>query len=376
MIKILFFIDKFGYNGSIGGAEKVLITLVNHMNPKKFDITVQTLYPDEYAELLNPYIKYKFCYPKKSSFSNNLFRVEAQLGLTYPLHIKGDYDIEVAYLDAETTKIMAASTNEKAKKIAWVHCDFEVAVKDKELFINKTVNMYRKFDKIACVSEKCKESFISMFGNNPEVVVIHNVIDDKEILDKAKQPIPEDVLKQKMTLCTVGNLTPPKNHIRLLSSVRKLHEDGFDFDLWIVGDGQQRPTVEKYIRDNQMDSYVTLVGFQKNPYTFMREADILVCSSNYEGLSTFISEGLILGKPIVTTDCSGMNELLGDSEYGMITPNEDNAFYQGIKGMLSKDSNQLQHYSEKSLERGKMFSADYLTEYTEKFFEDIYNCKE
>ena len=57
MIKILFFIDKFAYNGSIGGAEKVLITLVNHMDPNKFDITVQTLYPDEYEELLNPYIK-------------------------------------------------------------------------------------------------------------------------------------------------------------------------------------------------------------------------------------------------------------------------------------------------------------------------------
>ena len=373
MIKILFFIDKFAYNGSIGGAEKVLITLVNHMDPNKFDITVQTLYPDEYAELLNPNIKYKYCYPKKTSFSNYLFRVEAQLGLTYPLHIKGDYDIEVAYLEAETTKIMAASTNKKAKKVAWVHCDFEVAVKDKELFIKKTANQYRKFDKIACVSEKCKESFISMFGNNPEVAVIHNVIDDKEILNKAKQPLPANVLKQKMTLCTVGNFTPPKNHIRLLSSARKLHEDGFDFDLWIIGDGQQRPMIEEFIRDNHMDLYVILFGFQKNPYPYMREADTLVCSSNYEGLSTFISEGLILGKPIVTTDCSGMRELLGDSEYGMITANEDNAFYQGLKDILSKNINQLQYCSEKSLERGKMFSADYLTKYTEKFFEDIYN---
>ena len=373
MIKILFFIDKFAYNGSIGGAEKVLITLVNHMDPNKFDITVQTLYPDEYAELLNPNIKYKYCYPKKTSFSNYLFRVEAQLGLTYPLHIKGDYDIEVAYLEAETTKIMAASTNKKAKKVAWVHCDFEVAVKDKELFIKKTANQYRKFDKIACVSEKCKESFISMFGNNPEVAVIHNVIDDKEILNKAKQPLPANVLKQKMTLCTVGNFTPPKNHIRLLSSARKLHEDGFDFDLWIIGDGQQRPMIEEFIRDNHMDLYVILFGFQKNPYPYMREADTLVCSSNYEGLSTFISEGLILGKPIVTTDCSGMRELLGDSEYGMITANEDNAFYQGLKDMLSKNINQLQYCSEKSLERGKMFSADYLTKYTEKFFEDINN---
>lgn len=375
MIKILFFIDKFGYMGSIGGAEKVLITLVNHMDPNKFDITVQTLYPDEHAELLNPYIKYKYCYSRKSSFSNNLFRVEAQLGLTYPLHIKGDYDIEVAFLEAETTKIMAASTNKKAKKIVWIHCDFEVAVKDKELFIKKTANQYRKFDQIVCVSEKCKESFVSMFGNDSEATVIHNVIDEKDILDKAEQPLPPNTLKQKITLCTVGNFTPPKNHIRLLSSARKLHEDGFDFDLWIVGDGQQRPTIEKFIRDNQMDSYVTLFGFQKNPYPFMREADILVCSSNYEGLSTFISEGLILGKPILTTDCSGMRELLGESEYGIIVTNNDESFYFGLKNLMNSGDEQLQKLAEKSLERGKIFCAGYLTEHTEKLFEDVYNNK-
>lgn len=334
MIKILFFIDKFAYKGSIGGAEKVLITLVNHMDPEKFDITVQTLYPDQYAELLNPNIKYKYCYPKKTSFSNNLFRVEAQLGLIYPLHIKGDYDIEVAYLEAETTKIMAASTNKKAKKIAWVHCDFDVAVKDKEAFVKRTAKQYKKFDKIACVSEKCKESFVAMFGNDPEVVVVHNVIDEKEILDKAKMPLPKGVEKRRTTLCTVGNLTPPKNHIRLLNSAYRLHEKGIDFDLWIVGDGERRSIIEDYILENDMESYVVLHGFQKNPYPFIKKADLLVCSSDFEGFSTFVSEGVILGKPIITTDCSGMYEILDEYENGYIVENNDEAFYQGLKNLL------------------------------------------
>ena len=138
MIKILFFIDKFAYNGSIGGAEKVLITLVNHMDPEKFDITVQTLFPDEYSSLLNSNIKYKYCYSKKTSLAYKLFRVEAQLGLVYALHIKDDYDIEVAYLESEATKVMASSTNKKAKKIAWIHCDFDIAVSDKKAFYQKT----------------------------------------------------------------------------------------------------------------------------------------------------------------------------------------------------------------------------------------------
>lgn len=372
MIKILFFIDKFAYNGSIGGAEKVLITLVNHMDPEKFDITVQTLFPDEYSSLLNSNIKYKYCYPKKTSLAYKIFRIEAQLGLVYALHIKDDYDVEVAYLEAETTKVMAASTNKRAKRIAWIHCDFDVAVKDKEAFVQKTNKQYQKFDKIACVSEKCKESFVSLFGNQPKTAVVHNVIDDREILDKAEQPLSSDVVKEKFTLCTVGNFTPPKNYMRLLKTAYKLHEEGYDFDWWILGDGEQRELIDSYIKEHQMSVYINLLGFQKKPYPYMKAADVLVCSSNFEGFSTFVSEGLILGKPILTTDCSGMHELLGESEYGIIVPNNDEAFYDGMKDMLSLNEKQLKYYADKSKERGKMFSTEYLTKNTERFFEKLF----
>lgn len=368
MIKILFFIDKFSYNGSIGGAEKVLISLVNHLDTSKFDITVQTLFPDEYAKMLNPNIKYKYCYPKKNPLIYKVFRVEAQMGLTYYWHIKDKYDIEVAYLENETTKVLAASTNKHAKRIAWIHCDFEVAFGNNTAYIAKVAKQYKKFDKIACVSEKCKESIISLFGNDPEVVVVHNVIDDKEIIEKASVKIPEVLKKRRFTLCTVGNFTPPKNYIRLLKTADKLHQNGYEFDLWIVGDGAQRKLLESYINDNNMTSYVTLFGFQKNPYPFMKAADFLVCSSNYEGFSTFISEGLILGKPILTTDCSGMKELLGESEYGMIVPNDDNAFYNGLKRMLSLSETEFLCYAKRSSERGKAFSTDCLVRDTELFF--------
>ena len=91
-------------------------------------------------------------------------------------------------------------------------------------------------------------------------------------------------------------------------------------------------TYGKIIWRNQRSS----PGFRDNPYCLMGTADLLVCSSVFEGFSTFITEGLILGKPIVTTDVSGMRELLGDSEYGLITANDDEAFYEGVKRMLAE----------------------------------------
>lgn len=334
MIKILFFIDKFAYNGSIGGAEKVLITLVNHMDPSKFDITVQTLFPDEFASQLNANIEYKYCYPKKTPLTYKIFRMEAQLGWVYALHIKDDYDMEVAYLEAETTKVMSASTNKKAKKIAWVHCDFDVEIMNKEAFVRKVSGQYQRFDKIVCVSDECKDSFVSMFGNDPEVVVVHNVVDDQEIMTKAEQPLPNEFKKRKLTLCMVGSFVPSRNYLRLFKAANRLHEENYDFDLWILGDGEQRSELEQFIREHNMSSYVFLFGFQKNPYPFIKNADILVYSSNGEGFSTFLTEGVILEKTIITTNCAGMHELLDHYNNGFITENDDEAFYQGVKRLL------------------------------------------
>ena len=369
MIKILFHIDTLGG----GGAEKVLCNLVNHMDQTKFDITVQTVFPEESDQYLVDGIRYKATYPYDNRFYRNLYRIEAALGTIYSMRMKDDYDIEIAYLEFGPTKVLASSTNKKAKKIAWVHCDFEIAIKDKAAFIAKASKQYKKYDRIVCVSEKCKESFVAMFGNDPEVVVVHNVIDDNEILSKAAQPLPNGVRKRRFTLCTVGRLSAPKNYIRLLSTVHRLHEEGYDFDLWMVGDGELREQIEKFIREQGMTSYVELFGLQKNPYPYMKNADLLVCSSDYEGFSTFVSEGLILGKPIITTDCSGMKELLGDSEYGIIVPNNDEAFYSGLKSMLSMSKEQLNNFAAKSYERGRMFSTKNLVKNTEVFFDSMYS---
>ena len=258
MIKILFHIDTL----SGGGAEKVLCNLVNHMDQSKFDITVQTLFPEEFRQYLVDGIKYKAVYPSNNKFYKYIYRLEAALGLVYRLHMKDGYDIEIAYLEFGPTKVIASSTNKKAKKIAWVHCDFEIAIKDKEAFISKARKQYKKYDRIVCVSEKCKESFVAMFGNQPDVEVVYNVIDDKEILEKARQSLPGDAEKRKFTLCTVGRLSAPKNYIRLLSAVCRIRQENSDFDLWMVGDGELREQLEAYIAERDMGNYVMLFLIQ------------------------------------------------------------------------------------------------------------------
>ena len=370
MIKILFFIDSI----SGGGAEKVLRNLVNNMDQSKFDITVQTINDSVKADtLLKDEIRYKTINKFKNRVLNKLYqywiRLCAELKILYPLYIKDDYDIEVAYLECGPTKIIASSTNKKAVKIAWVHCDLE----KKEGFADSTERSkkyYEKYDEIVCVSENVKQSFEKFFGKDIDEKVLYNVNDENEILKRAEVK-DLDLPKRKNSGCllvAVGRLTWQKGFDRLIECCRKLRDENYCFELWILGEGEERLHLEELIQKYHLNDCISLTGFISNPYPYIKNADILVCSSRYEGMSTVITEGLILGKAIVTTDCTGMQELLGNSEYGLITEESTEALYFGIKKMLDKPE-LIVAYSQKAKQRGDIFKKQRTVESTGEFFE-------
>lgn len=363
MIHILFFIESL----SGGGAEKVLRDLVNAMDQTKFSVTVQTLYPEDAEKYLAPGIRYKYCYPARSRSNDLRMRAEAALGLTYPLHIKGGYDVEAAYLECGSTKIMAGSTNQKALKLAWVHTDLRNWA-NPDAFAAATKKYYVRYDFAVCVSESVRKSFEKLYGDTVQTATIYNTIDDSEILRKSTEALPLDVAKRKLTIATVGRLSAPKCFIRALAAHKRLLEDGFEHDLWIIGEGEERQKLEAFIQKNALEKSAKLLGFRRNPYNLMHTADLLVCSSIFEGFSTFVTEGLILGRPIVTTDVSGMRELLGENEYGLITANDDDAFYEGVKRMLTEPG-LLEHYAKRADARGKNFRRERQVRETEAFFE-------
>lgn len=89
----------------------------------------------------------------------------------------------------------------------------------------------------------------------------------------------------------------------------------------------------------------------------MKQSDLFVCSSRWEGFSTVISEAVILGVPIVTTNVSGTSELLGNNEYGLITENTTEALYRGLKQYLT-DSTMQKYYRNKVKERTSFFDKE------------------
>lgn len=168
----------------------------------------------------------------------------------------------------------------------------------------------------------------------------------------------------------MGRLTDQKNFLHLLRALPKLRRDGIPFRLQIIGEGQERKRLEEYIARKNLGDCVQLLGWQENPYPYIKAADIVVCSSRYEGLSTVVTEALILGKPVVTTPCNGMAELLGESRFGLIAEADDSGLHRALRRMLT-EPDLRQHYAAMAARRGRDFRREALARKTEDFFTEL-----
>lgn len=365
MISILFFIPRL----SAGGAEKVLCNLVNNMDLTKFDITVQTLFRCDPEKYLLEKIHYKYIFPECRGLINKIinlwYRICTEIKLTYPLYVKGDYDIEVAYLECDATKVMAGSTNDKARKIAWVHCD----VRNKGLTLENVGMYYKLYDRVICVSKAAQKSFNEVFSECIEAEMLYNVIDETEIIEKSKVPFDENWQSNSFHILVVGRLSFEKGVDRLIDVCKRLKSDGCSFKIHLLGDGPMRENLQDEVKTLNLSDYIEFEGFTDNPYRYMSKADLILIPSRSEALSTVVIESLILGKAIVTTLCPGMEELLGNSEYGVIVENSDEGIYKGVKLMI-ENREIANAYSKKASVRGKDFYKHNMISKIENFFKE------
>ena len=255
-------------------------------------------------------------------------------------------------------------------KISWIHVDLINETKSEKFFKNRKneIEVYNKFDKIVGVSEYVKKQFIEKYKINQEKVYVrYNPIDEKYIEQFSNEEV-NDIQKEKFTLCTVGRLAPQKGYDRLLSVVDKLNKDNFEFEVWIIGVGPDEDKLKTYMNEKNINN-VKLLGYKTNPYSYIKKSDLFVCSSRAEGFSTVVSEAVILEKPVVTTDCSGMREILGQNgEYGLICDNNEDALYEALKDILS-NKEKYEYYKNKISERKYIFNIKESVKNIEKLLE-------
>ena len=372
--KILFLIESFAG----GGVEKVFIDLINNMDISKYDITVMSIWDYGVRKKdLRKDVKYKSIFPNIKGISRVFHNfVEKSDGkLLYKLGIREKYDIEIAFIEGRATKIIGASTNPNSRKIAWVHIDLSQGHWTSRVFKENTElekSYYKKFNDLVFVSNSAKEGFIKIFGDNfPKMHVKYNPIIAPDVIRKSKEEI-SDIVKptDKKLLVTSGRLVSQKGFDNLLEACNKLNKDGVKYELWILGEGWGRSSLEELIEKYNLYN-IKLLGYKDNPHKYIKEGNLFVCSSRNEGFSLVIAEAMILGLPVISTNCSGPNELLNFGEYGFMVENTEDALYKGLKEILMGEE-KLRYYIEKSKERINFFNYKDRISDIERLFSNDY----
>ena len=331
----------------MGGVEKVMLSIVNNLNPEKFEITVcLNLNQGELRNEFPPHIRKLYLAEGKEDFSKNIILQKIQLyqrkkkleklrknpGIIDKQHLKEYFDIEIGmtYNDFES---VLNSSNKNSKKIGWFHS--EINVPGLKPLLPEILKQFPQFDVMVYCSQKIKDL---MHIHHPELhfpreKVIINAISIEEIKVKAAEKI--DPFSEKPSFVSVGRLHYRKGYHKLIEAHTKLIREGHDHQILIVGEGEHRQNLEKLIKENKVERTFILLGNKMNPYPYIKNADFFILPSESEAWPLVIAEALILQKPIIATDTGDVSMMIAPEKTGILIPYKVEEMYYSMKRFLT-----------------------------------------
>ena len=355
MKRILFILT----NLAIGGAEKVFVDILRYTDFRNYSVDL-LLVVDEgfylksiptsvriYSLYKKRGIKYKFDFLLSRYFAIDIF----QSCLVKKI-VTEDYDVIISFMEGIPLKFHKFLISRAKKNISWVHLDLLKHHYTVKYFReNEEYSIYQQMQQVFFVSNDARQSFFALFGSLCSSVTIYNPIDRKMIELKAQE---KNIEKKKFTICSVGRLAFQKRYDRLLILAKRLKEMGCMIEFWLLGVGPLEKNLKRMACSLGVEDSISFLGFQSNPYPYIKAADIFLSTSMTEGYPLVICEALCLGKPIVATNVTGSKEILGNSEYGLLTEETDDAIFNAVLRMI-EDDNLRHHYEKKAFDRKRIF---------------------
>lgn len=352
---ICFFIPSI----SNGGAERVLINLINNFPLHGYNIYLKTLFKDNIEKISRP-IEYSYVFPFCFRGNVKLLQLLSPEQLYKIIFGKTHYDIVISYLQSPTMRIVAGCADKNTVLINWIHNEFHHVEELSRLFRNRA-EFFSCMNRYNCTVHVAKSAMLALNKIVPSIAatstVIYNTVESDIIQSMAKETTDTVFNKKEVNLISVGRFTKAKAFERLIRITGQLRENGINAHLYLLGSGEMEQTYVSLAKSIGISGYVTLLGFQDNPYKFVARADLFVCSSLHEGYSTAVTEALIVGTPVITTDCSGMDELLDSGKYGIITYNDESSLYRSIYDAITQEG-ALQELKEKAKARSLFFNKE------------------
>ncbi len=370
--KILFVINTLGR----GGAENALIQLINNIDKDIYDISLYVILGQgeliekipKHVHILNKKFDHASVLSKEGkknlrkniigiafsrfSFFKNFFYLLTNFfrmmfsgkifvdKLLWKMLSDGsdilseEYDLATAFLEGASTYYVRDHVRAK-KKAAFIHVNYLEAGYNRKL----DKNVYIDMDKIFAVSEDVRKSFLSEYSEcEDKTYIFENILDVKSIIKKSEESGGFDDAFDGKRILTIARLTAQKAIDVSIDACRILLDKGENVKWYVLGDGDLRTKLEEKIKKEGLTDRFILFGVKDNPYPYLKQCDLYVHATKFEGKSIAIREAQVLGKPIIVSDCPSNLELVVSGEDALVTKLDAKAISDSIIKLLHDEN--------------------------------------
>ncbi len=323
-----------GVNLEIGGIEKAQINLLDNIDYNKYNVTL--VLEEKRGKLLKDLNKSVTL--REVKVSNNRFILFRKLinclrKLAFEIYNYKNYDFSCCYTtySYSSNKLVKIASDNTA---LYVHSNYkdvyETDDEVKEFFDSRKVKDYKH---IIFVSNEAKDYFLTLYETlKDKVKVFNNFINTKKIKEDSLKEITIKHPKDKKLLVFVGRLDDSSKKLtRAINIVKELQ----DTHLWVIGSGPDENMYQELSKKLGLSDRIEFLGPKSNPYPYMKEADYLLLTSDYEGFPVVYLEGLTLKKPFITTIDVSDEEINIGKDYAYIISKEEKLIPKEVKKIFT-----------------------------------------
>ena len=340
--KILFVNDEM----TLGGVSRILNNLLNQLDKNKYEIDLLVLHP--HGELMNEIPEWINIIPSCKFFESvdmeisTLIHEQDILGIFRKIFfvlamksglmkniikskrkklINKKYDVEFSSKEGFCTIFIAYGNT--PYKLNWIQTDYK-----ENNYAHRHMKLLKQAlahidTNIAC-SKQVSDSFKEVFKTN-NIVVVRNLINDDKIRTLANETIHFDFFTNKtINLIAVARFHPQKGINRLIQAVKYVKEFDINVRLVLIGDGPLMNDLKEQVNNANLSDEIIFLGYQLNPYPYIKLADLFVLSSHYEGYPTIVIESLICTTPVLAMKVAGITDQITEDCHGWIINNKQN----------------------------------------------------
>ena len=340
-----------------GGAEKLVVDLIPRLSEKGHQVDL-VVFNEKDTLLMKQLEESQVCRIYK--LGNSFYDIRYILKMR---NIIKDYDI--IHTHNSSPQLFAALANIGLHK-KLVTTEHNTNNRKRGNVFLRAVDywMYKKYDKIICISDKATENLINYLGTDDRIQTIYNGVD----VEQYNEASPIDGMHgDRFVILMVAAFRPQKDQDTLVRAISRLPKE--KYEVWFAGEGSCMTEVQNLVKELGVEEQVRFLGNRADVPQLLKTADVIVMSTHYEGLSLSNIEGMSAGKPFVASDVDGVHEIT--MGFGILFPHEDDEALAKLILRISQDKEYYQAIASRCYERAKEYDIQKTVEGYLQVYEDL-----